>query len=249
MSLKFPVSICQYSSFDGGVSSKNSCQSPDRYAFWDESHVNKFLISRGSGLSYADASFSSTSVTVEHSKFNRILSFNNQENSIEVESGISLGEIYDFLTPKNLFLPVQPGYPKISVGGCIAADVHGKNQFQDGTFISQVKSLRLFHPQYGTLEVSPEQNNDLFRLTCGGYGLTGSILSAKLQLKNIPSNFVKVSITPIDDIYDLVEILNQAIINSDLVYTWHNFTAKGKQFGQGFIKEAKGSSGFEGINV
>jgi decaprenylphospho-beta-D-ribofuranose 2-oxidase len=81
------------------------------------------------------------------------------------------------------------------VGGCIAADVHGKNAAQDGTFISQVQSICLFHPSHGLVEVSPATANDLFRATCGGFGLTGIIVTARLKAtpfasKGGPDGFV-----------------------------------------------------------
>ena len=234
-----PVSKCIYTSFDGGETIETLYQKPDRYKFWDGQKDSGYMISRGAGLSYAAASFSSSSTTTEHAEFNRILFLDVEKKIIEVESGISLKELYDVLLRYNLFLSVQPGYPKISIGGCIAADVHGKNQFRDGTFISQVISLKLFHPRHGIFEISPEQDRDLFRLTCGGYGLTGHIVSAKLSLKSIPSNLVSVRTTPVEKIADLASILKISTQRSDLVYTWHNLTAKGDVFGKGFVSEAK----------
>jgi len=58
------------------------------------------------------------------------------------------------------------------VGGCIAANVHGKNQVREGTFVDSVLDLTLFHPDRGVLRLSPDTMPGLFDLTCGGYGLT-----------------------------------------------------------------------------
>jgi len=134
-----------------------------------------------------------------------------------------------------LFVPIQPGHPKITVGGCIGADVHGKNQFRDGTFKAIVEGLRLFHPLHGIMELSPSVNSDIFSLTCGGYGLTGNILTARIRLAQVPSRAVALKMAPIGSIYELAGRMAQAAAQNDLLYSWHDFTARGEKFGRGVI--------------
>ena len=54
--------------------------------------------------------------------------------SLTVEAGVRLIDIMTWAIPRHMHLPVLPGYPLVTVGGCVAADVHGKNPFKDGTF-------------------------------------------------------------------------------------------------------------------
>lgn len=223
-------------SFDGSTGLKTKVIYPGKSDFIASASLNPPLISRGAGLSYAAASFGSGVLSLDHSRLDRIIDFSESENWIEVEAGASLGKIYDFLIEKELFLATQPGHPRISVGGCIAADIHGKNQFLDGTFMNQLLSMKLFHPEHGVLELSRDLNPDLFRLSCGAYGLTGSIISAKLKLKKIPSAFAEVNLLPLDNIEDLPEMLAKASLSADFVLSWHDFTLKGKQFGRGFVQ-------------
>ena len=42
---------------------------------------------------------------------------------IEVEAGMRLEQLLELTAPRGLILPVQPGYPAITVGGCVAANV------------------------------------------------------------------------------------------------------------------------------
>lgn len=63
-----------------------------------------------------------------------------------MEAGIILYDLYVFLMLHGLYLSIQPGHGRIMVGGCIAADVHGKNHACDGTFINHAVSLTLVHP-------------------------------------------------------------------------------------------------------
>ena len=99
---------------------------PDRLRFFD--NLPKYpTIARGAGLSLCGASFGDNVSSVDMQKFNRILSFDDINGIITVEAGASLGKLYKFLAPRGWMVPVQPGYPDITIGGCIAANVHGKN--------------------------------------------------------------------------------------------------------------------------
>jgi decaprenylphospho-beta-D-ribofuranose 2-oxidase len=167
--------------------------------------------------------------------FNRILDFDSTKKIVEVEAGIELSSLYEFLQLHGLYLPIQPGHGRITVGGCIAADVHGKNHAKDGTFINQVVGLTLFHPNQGIIEISPETEPDLFRLTCGGYGLTGHILRAKLRASLIPSDYLKLSVISAKDVSSGIRKLVQDSSEADLAYTWHDFTLKGYHFGRGYV--------------
>ena len=255
----------QFISFDGSTRLKGLEARPENYRYLDElsgesktcsddansrkakleREDTKALISRGAGLSYTAASFGENVCSIDHAQFDRILSFNKAEKWIEVEAGISLGQLYDFLIQHGLFLATQPGHPRITVGGCVAPDIHGKNQFMDGTCINQVVSLKLFHPEHGIIELSPTQNAELFRLTCGGYGLTGNIISCKLKLKAIPSDMAEVSLRPLANIADLPQMLRASADKADFIFSWHDFNARGKDFGKGFVQEGKFIPGTE----
>ncbi len=237
----------QFISFDGSTRLKGFESKPENYRYLkDLSDAPKnvdaqqtALISRGAGLSYTAASFGEDVCSIDHAQFDRILSFDKENKCIEVEAGISLGKLYDFLIEHGLFLATQPGHPRITVGGCVAPDIHGKNQFMDGTCINQVESLKLFHPSHGIIELSPEQNPELFRLTCGGYGLTGNIISCKLKLKSIPSDMANVTLRPIACIEDLPKMLRESADKADFIFSWHDFNIRGKDFGKGFIQEGR----------
>lgn len=236
---KFAEWPTKFVSFDGGVTASGILQRPDRYRFWSPENVTAPIISRGAGLSYVAASFGEGVTSIDHTLFNRIIEFNPESLTIEVEAGMTLGDLYQFLVLHKLFLPTQPGHPRITIGGCIAADIHGKHQSRDGTFINQVADLTLFHPSHGLLKLSPNEEPDLFRLTCGGYGLTGNILSARLKLKTIPSSMAEVTLVPIEDLTKLPEQLQVSAARADFVFTWQDFDTRGKDFGKGFIQEGR----------
>lgn len=229
----------QFISFDGSTRLNGFEARPENYRYLNELNSNSALISRGAGLSYSAASFGESVCSIDQAQFDRILSFNKEEKWIEVEAGISLGKLYDFLIEHDLFLATQPGHPRITVGGCVAPDIHGKNQFMDGTCINQVLSVKLFHPTHGILDLSPDNEPELFRLTCGAYGLTGNIISCKLKLKSIPSNMAEVTLRPLARIENLASVLRASADKADFIFSWHDFNARGQNFGKGFVQEGR----------
>jgi len=175
-------------SVDRQVTAHSRYCAPDRYRDLHKAvNLSEPLIGRGAGLSYVAASFDRESTSISMTHFNRILRFDPARMEVEVEAGMAVGKLSAFLAEHMLYLPVQPGYPQITVGGCIAGNVHGKNQYRDGLFSDWIISLRLLHPAHGELECSRAENFDVFDLTCGGLGLTGIVLAATLRLKKLPS--------------------------------------------------------------
>lgn len=222
-------------SFDGGYRLTSALACPDRYRLLTSTSLVGPRISRGAGLSYCAASFGTGVLSLDHRQFNRVLGFDAENAVVHVEAGISLGELFDFLAPRGFLLRTQPGHPSITVGGCIAADVHGKNQYRDGNFSSQVEALTLFHPRHGTVGLSRDLNPDWFALTCGGYGLTGSILSASLRVVAIPGRSTRLNRTPLAGLAELCRQFESAATTSDIVYSWHDLSLSAKPFGRGVL--------------
>jgi decaprenylphospho-beta-D-ribofuranose 2-oxidase len=234
-----PQAERDFVSFDGCVRARGRLQQPDRYRYWSGNNLEAPRISRGAGLSYAAASFLNGGLSVSHRSFDRVVDFDAARNVVEVEAGISLFALHRFLSARGLYLPIQPGHGRITVGGCIAADVHGKNQTRDGTFINQVESLTLFHPSHGMLELSPENEPELFRLTCGGYGLTGHIIRARLRASPMPSQGVELKAKAFSTAAEGFASLQHATSDADFAYTWHDMTARKTDFGSGFLFQAR----------
>ena len=229
--------IGTFRSFDGGVVERARFIRPDRYRMVEAGSGAGPRIARGGGYSYAAASFGGDSLVLEMTGFNRVLRFEPSDRLVEVEAGITLGELLELTAPRGLYLPVQPGYPAITIGGCIAANVHGKNPHREGTFRRCVVALTLHHPRTGTITVGEDRERDLFELTCGGYGLTGIILSATLRLEPLPGWTACVERIPIGSLAEGLARIRERTEQSAFAYTWHDGTPSKGTFGRGFVYE------------
>jgi decaprenylphospho-beta-D-ribofuranose 2-oxidase len=221
-------------SFDGGVRGACEVERPDRYRQLEAVDPRRKRIVRGGGYSYAAAGFGGGALVQDARAFDRVLSFDAGSGVLECEGGTTLGRVYQVAGRAGFYLPVQPGYPRITVAGCVAADVHGKNQYRDGNFRRVVRRLRLFHPRRGVTVLDAAREPELFDLTCGGLGLTGHILSVELQLARLPGRRVRVERVAIPRFEDTGAVLAEAAPRADFVYTWHDFSVRGDAFGRGF---------------
>lgn len=235
----------KFTSFDGGTRATGELWTADTTSElatasnYREGNVLKTVIARGAGMSFAAASFASDTASIDMTGFNRIEVFEPGSETITVQPGISVGVLLDYLVQNGFHLPVLPGYPTITVGGCIAADVHGKNQMRDGTFLNQIVRMKLHHVDHGELELSRDSNPEIFDLTVGGFGLTGTILSVTLKVSKLPSRYVESVVEPVSDIYSLPENLAALAETSDFVTSWHDFNRSGGDFGRGFIQSGR----------
>ena len=84
------------------------------------------------------------------------------------------------LEPKRLAISTKQEFDNFTVGGSIAANIHGKS-IDYGPIISHVLSLRLLKADGEIVTASRTQNPDLFTGVIGGYGLLGVVVDVTFQ--------------------------------------------------------------------
>ena len=157
---------------------------------WSASELpaGDLLLPYGCGRSYGDVCLNNGHTLLDARGLSRFRSFDSATGVVECEAGVTLDAILALVVPRGWFLPVTPGTKFVTVGGCIANDVHGKNHHRAGTFGRHVLELELLRSDGSRMRCTPTENVDLYRATIGGLGLTGLIVSAKLQLRPIASS-------------------------------------------------------------
>ncbi len=192
----------------------------------------KELIPRGLGRCYGDSSLSSHILSTL--KFNRFLDFDREQGILRCQAGLSFKEILDVIVPAGWFLPVTPGTKFVTLGGAIAADVHGKNHHGEGSFSTHLDTLRLLAPGGHVYDCSRTENPEIFWATCGGMGLTGVILEGTFRLKKIETAYIVEESTKtksVDELYKLFE----GSMHFTYSVAWIDCLAKGKNLGKGIL--------------
>lgn len=190
---------------------------------------------RGRGRSYGDAGLPAAGHRALNSRrLDRFLSFNPASGVLEAEAGATFREILRIAIPRGYFLPVTPGTMDVSVGGAIASNVHGKNHHQVGSLEHFIPELEVATPT-GIFACSRTVRPDLFRATVGGYGLTGFITRARLQLKPVESDRVDCYRVRASGLDALFALFARHDAGYDYSVAWLDTLSRGTKLGRGVL--------------
>ncbi len=190
-------------------------------------------IARGNGRAYGDSAIS-ISNTIHMKHFNRMLGFNVDSGQIVAEAGVLLADIIKTVSPHGWFPFVTPGTKFVTVGGLIAADVHGKNHHKDGSFGNYVDWIDILNAN-GTIDrCSKTENTDLFEWTVGGMGLTGVIIRAAIRLRRVSSAWIEQKTIVADNIQHAIKIFEQSL-NSTYSVAWIDTLQTGSTLGRSLV--------------
>jgi len=187
------------------------------------------LIPYGNGRSYGDSAISTNIINVKPKNY--FIDFNEKNGLLHIQAGVLLSEILESFVPRGWFLKVTPGTKLITVGGAIASDVHGKNHHVEGCFSECVKEFEIMLADGNVVTCAKESTPDLFKATCGGMGLTGVILNAKIYLKKINSQYIDQTTIKTNNLKETFEAFEE---HSDKPYSvaWIDCLAKDKNIGK-----------------
>jgi len=166
----------------------------NRFAFEQETNLKEIigqynrLIPFGNGRSYGDSALSENIIDIKPRNY--FIDFDEENGLLHVQAGVLLSEILEHFVHRGWFLKITPGTKLITVGGAIASDVHGKNHHVEGCFSQSLKEFNIMLADGETVLCSKEATPELFNATCGGQGLTGVILDAKILLKKVNSQYI-----------------------------------------------------------
>jgi FAD/FMN-containing dehydrogenase len=195
------------------------------------------VLVRGLGRSYGDSSLPPPGhpVVVGSRLADRILSFDPASGVLRAEAGFSLFQLNRIFLPQGFCAPIAPGTQFITLGGMVAADVHGKNHHRHGSFGSHVLKLRMRVADGRILECSPDLEPELFWATIGGMGLTGHVLEVECRLLGIPSPWILMESERIHDIDGFIEALKGAGPRWPYTVGWIDCLCRGSSMGRGVL--------------
>lgn len=206
-----------------------------------EENLNNFVndfIPRGNGRSYGDSSLAKNVLSTLNLK--KVVEFDKKNGQIILQSGVLLKDLINLILPEGWFLPVSPGTKFISIGGAIASDIHGKNHHLVGCISNFVTHLRIFVPGQGEIYCDNLKNNELFKHTLGGMGLTGLVLEVGLKLLKINSTYIEQTTIKTKNLRETFNIMEQNLKEQYSV-CWLDTSAQKQNIGRGLVYLGKHS--------
>ncbi|MDF1562882.1 MAG: FAD-binding oxidoreductase [Deltaproteobacteria bacterium] len=194
-------------------------------------------IPRGLGRAYGDAAFLGGGRTVLLERLDRLLAIEEEGDEVFVraEAGTRLDRLIDAVLPRGLFPAVVPGTAEVTLGGMVAADVHGKNHHRDGAVSNHVPELGLIGPDGARHTISARAQDELFWSTFGGMGLTGFIEWVRLRLVRVPSAYFSVDLERSPDLSTSLARFTDDDDAYGFSVSWIDCLARGSSLGRGVL--------------
>ena len=191
-------------------------------------------LSRGQGRSYGDAAQNAGGEVLALDGHGDRVDLDVDAGTVTTSAGLTLDALLHHVVPRGWFVPVTPGTRHVSLGGALAADVHGKNHHRDGSIAAHVTALRLVTPT-GTREVTPGSDPDVFWATAGGMGLTGVVTEVTLRLLPIRTSRVLVDTERATDLDDLLARMTEGDHRYRYSVAWVDTAVGGASLGRGVL--------------
>jgi decaprenylphospho-beta-D-ribofuranose 2-oxidase len=225
-----------------GVAEVVAIRSPDDVvALMSAGAPRRGVLARGLGRSYGDAAQNTGGLVLDMTGCARVLAVDADRAVVRVEAGVDLDRLTRLLLPLGLWLPVVPGTRRVTVGGAIAADVHGKNHHLAGSFGAHVLEMDLVTPDGQVRTLTPDgPGSALFWATVGGMGLTGVVVRATLSCIRTETAYAVVETERCLDLDHLLERLSEGDAPS-LPYSvaWFDAMARGARLGRAVLTRGR----------
>jgi decaprenylphospho-beta-D-ribofuranose 2-oxidase len=229
-----------------GHSLKSSCyrvqvkQAEDiQEAFLTAKRLGLTVTARGTGISYNDVSLNGGGIVLDMSGMNQILEWDPATGYVRCEAGVTLEQLWQKVEPDGWWPPVVSGTMKTTLGGCLSANIHGKNNFQMGPIGEHVTEFTAILPTGALITCTPKKNADLFYSMISGLGMLGIFVTVTMKMKRVYSGLIAVDARPVPD---LTRHLNDLLENAphyDYIVGWLDTFPSGKHLGRGQIHAAR----------
>lgn len=197
------------------------------------------VLARGLGRGYGDCAQNAGGLVLDGPARSGLLDLDLDQATIRVLAGTSLDDLMRWLVPLGLFVPVTPGTRLVTVGGAIAADIHGKNHHVKGSWGDHVTSFRLIDGTGEVRDVSRESDRALFEATVGGMGLTGVIVDATVKMQRIESARLVVDTDRTRDLDQVMSLMVEGDDRYDYSVAWIDILATGASMGRSILDRGR----------
>jgi FAD/FMN-containing dehydrogenase len=194
---------------------------------------------RGAGRSYGDAALHEGGLVLDMTGLDRMLAWDPQTGIAECQPGMTIEGLWRRTIADGYWPAVVPGTMRPTLGGCLAMNVHGKNNFKVGPIGDHVLDFDLLTAQGKVLRCSREENADIFHAAIGGLGLLGAFTRVRLKLKKVETGWLRVKALAAANLGDAFTQFEANLGSADYLVGWIDGTAGGRSLGRGQLHVAQ----------
>jgi decaprenylphospho-beta-D-ribofuranose 2-oxidase len=192
-------------------------------------------ISHGAGHSYTDAALNTNGVVIDLRPMHRILTWDAARGIMRVEAGATLRDVVQMAWKDGWWPFTAPSTSEVTLGGCTAMNVNGRNAWKWGPFGAHVISLDALLPSGEVCTFSPNRDPALFHAIVGSMGLLGIITTITIQLQRITSGYVRIRKRPAASLAQMIDLFAEEEQSSDFMEAWFDGFATDREFGRGIL--------------
>ncbi|MBC8065023.1 MAG: FAD-dependent oxidoreductase [Chlorobia bacterium] len=194
------------------------------------------IVLRGAGRSYGDASILHEGIVLDLTQMNRFLSWNRETGVADCEPGVTIEGLWRTGLPNGWWPPVVSGTMYPTLGGALAMNIHGKNNFKVGTLGDNVLEIDFLTVDGMISKLSPQ--DAMFYEAISSPGILGVITRVKLQLKRVVSGDLKVYAESMPNWSAQFDAFEGRADSADYMVSWVDCFAKGSRAGRGLFHAA-----------
>lgn len=205
------------------------------------------LIPHGAGHSYTDAALNSGGIVMDVTCMNRILSWDATRGIMVVQPGVTMRMVVQAAWKDGWWPPVSPSTPDVTIGGCAAMNVNGKNAWKCGPFGETILSLDVLLTTGEVRTLTPGEDPQLFHAFVGSLGLLGIITSITIQLQRVSPGVLTVRRHSASSLEGILASFAAEEPRSDFMEAWIDGFAGGNHLGRGTMSAATLEKGPVGL--
>jgi len=192
-------------------------------------------LARGLGRSYGDAAQNAGGSVLDLRPLDAPIELDPAAGVVRAPAGASLDAVMRAIVPRGWFVPVTPGTRQVTLGGALAADIHGKNHHVDGSFGMHVTEARLVTGDGSVRVIGPDRDAAAFWTTVGGMGLTGALTEVSFRVRPIETSRMVVDTARLDDLDALMAAMEAGDERHRYSVAWIDLLATGRHLGRSVL--------------
>lgn len=199
------------------------------------------VAARGGGQSYGDAALNEGGAVLDMTGLAGVLELDATSGRLRAQAGATIAEVWRAALPHGWWPAVVPGTMRVTVGGAVAMNVHGKNHARVGAIGRHVEELVLVTGEGNLVRVGRGAGTapgpaPRMADVIGAQGLTGTLVEVTLRLHRVHSGFLRVHGWATRSLSETMEAVERGAVEADYSVAWVDCT--GPHAGRGVLHHA-----------